>query len=148
MTADLVDPSESIPGVLKALQERGVPHRLILPGTDEDRRLTDWINTNVEFAGSQIQWSSARHSECEEWTDESGDAVAAFRRATASMDGKSLVKITWSDAMCPSIEMLLEDAVAIGGELFEASHDTFVVRESERWILEVYHEGTICWGLV
>ncbi|MDA0205028.1 MAG: hypothetical protein O3A53_01620 [Acidobacteria bacterium] len=148
MTRDQVDSKEPIPGVLKTLQERGIPHRLILPGTDEDRELTDWMNSNLGFAGSQIQWSSASHFECEEWSDESSDALEAFRRAASSIVVESLVKVTWSDGACPTVEMRLKDAVSIGGELFEASFDTYVIRESERWILELHHEGTICWGFV
>ena len=57
-----------------------------------------------------------------------------------------VVKVIWDDALTPSLELCLGDAIRVAKELFEARFDTWIICESQNWCFEAYHEGTLCFG--
>lgn len=141
-------PSVRIPLVLKALQDRHLPHRIIQAQSDESTALATWTERAFPFISSQIDWSKVHVHECVEWSG-LNDAVSKFLRLVGSMDTDSLVLITWADLLCPGLEIQLKDAVQIAREIFEeheTSTDVYVFSRSHKWLIEMHHEGTLCFG--
>ena len=141
-------PSLHIPGVLKALEQRSLPHRLILVRSEEDQELTRWTQKAFPWGFSQIEWGQVSHHNCIDWTS-LDDLVPAFEKVTETLNTESLVVVMWNDGLCPVIEMLLRDVRKIARNIFEeheTSTDVLVFSRSEGWLIEMHHEGTLCVG--
>ncbi len=139
------NPEARIPAVMAALRDSAIAFRLIEALSAEADSLADWIESHFPIVGSQIDWSRVRGTQRVEWS-ETAEVVEAFRSATTEFAPDLRVVVTWSDALCPSLEMRLVDAMAIAHQTFEASWDTWIVSLEENWCFECHHEGTSCFG--
>jgi hypothetical protein len=139
-----------IPKVLIALDRLQCPHRILDPQSVEVVRCLEWIETRFPFIYTQIDWSKVTHHSCVSW-QAVDDLVDSFGIMTKSMSLSSLVLVMWNDALCPAIELTLGDAVNVSREIFEvfeASLDNWIVCRHEGWLIEMHHEGTLCFGRV
>ena len=141
-------PSVRIPGVLKALEDRQIPHRIIRAESEESRALVEWVERAFPFVGSQIDWSRVTSHLCLNWSA-LDDLVVEFEELSRRLDEKSLVMVSWADALCPGLELELSGVVQIAKEIFEeheTSTDVLIFSCGERWLIEMHHEGTLCLG--
>jgi hypothetical protein len=142
------NPETHIPGVLKALREQNLPHRVIAALSKESEYLTNWTEKAFPWECSQIDWTRVSSRRCVEWTSLE-DLVPAFRKMADTLDPASLVVVMWANALCPVLEMLLGDVQKIATQIFEdheTSSDVFVFNTNEGWLIEMHHEGTLCLG--
>lgn len=142
------DPNIHIPGVLKALAQHGLPHRLIQARSPENRVLTEWTDTAFPWGFSQIEWGRVTSHRCAEWASIE-DLVSEFHSMLSAVESSSPVVVMWANALCPSLEMRLEDAARIAREIFEeheTSTDVLIFNRSDGWLIEMNHEGTLCLG--
>ncbi|MBI1353643.1 MAG: hypothetical protein GC160_04800 [Acidobacteria bacterium] len=141
------DPRRRVPELAAALERRGLPHRWLPSGGAEDAAVTAWINTHFRFRGSQADWSAVPDHRSVAWSNEA-EAAEALAQAVAGLEPRSLVTVTWGDAGLPSLEIALEDALAVAEAIFEASFDTWILERFRGWALELYHEGSMSWGFL
>jgi len=139
------NPSVRIPNVVAAIENMKLDCRVIEAQSPEAEEVADWIETSFPVIGMQIDWGNVPKHNCKEWQD-MDDLVSSFDHMVSSLPRSATVVITWSDGLCPSIEMQLSDAMKIAKEIFEASFDTWILCRSEAWCFEVHHEGTLCFG--
>jgi hypothetical protein len=138
-------PLVRIPHVMKALEDAHSHFRLIEAQSPEAEAIADWIESHFPIIGVQIDWSRVQSHECVEWS-EIGDLVRAFDSMAHAHPGTASVIVTWSDALRPSLEMKLSEAIRIAPQLFEGVFDTWIVCQKENWCIEMHHEGTLCFG--
>lgn len=139
------NPLVRIPAVIRELQERQIPHRVIEAQSREADEIADWMESSFRFFGSQIKWSEVPDHQCVDW-GKADDLIDSFEHMSADLKPNSLVFVTWADALCPTLELSLHDMRSIASPIFQADFDTWVICLSENWCFEVYHEGTLCFG--
>jgi hypothetical protein len=139
------DPLVRIPRVVAALQRSYISHRMIEAQSPEAEGITDWIESHFPFIGSQINWPEMRAHQCVQWST-AEDLVESFERMTNCIPAATLVMVAWSDALCPSLEIRLDDVLKIAAQIFEASFDTWIINQEENWCIEAHHEGTLSFG--
>ncbi len=141
-------PELHIPGVIEVLARHGIRYRIIPAQSAEDSRLTEWRRRAFPFVHSQVDWTRIEDHECVEWVD-LDDLVPAFQRLAMALNPASTVVVMWANALCPSLQLQLGDVVRIAGAIFEeheTSRDVLVFSETEGWLIEMFHEGTLCLG--
>jgi hypothetical protein len=141
-------PSIHIPGVLKALQDKQIPHRIVEAESEESKALTEWTERAFPVVHSQIDWSKVTSHLCVNWSA-LDDLVLEFEGLGRKLDEKSLVMVSWANALCPGLELELAGVVRIAREIFEeheTSTDVLVFSREEQWLIEMHHEGTLCMG--
>jgi hypothetical protein len=137
-----------IPGVLRALQRHGCLYRIVPTQSPEINRVVEWIELHFPILYTQFDWSKAPVHTCVGWS-EIEDLVPAFEEVVSSLPSSSIVVVMWNDESCPALEMRLEDVRKVSKEIFEAfeaSLDTWIVSQKEAWLIEMHHEGTLCFG--
>lgn len=135
-----------IPDVMDALACGNIPYRIIEAQSKEEGTLVDWLESRFPFLGSGIGWSRIQGHRCVSWST-TGDLVPSFTRMAADIRPDTVVKVMWADALMPSLELFFGDVLRLAAPLFEASFDTWIICESENWCFEIYHEGTLCFGV-
>jgi len=130
---------------MAALESVGSSYRAIEAQSSEAESIADWIESHFPITGVQIDWARVSSRRCFEWS-ESEDLVRSFGSLVRGLPAKSIVVVTWSDALYPSLEMPLCEVTKVASSIFEASFDSWIICESENWCIEVHHEGTICFG--
>ena len=72
--------------------------------------------------------------------------IYSFATLVSDLALNHTVTVTWDNALLPSIEVALSDAVKVAVSVFESSFDTWIVCPQENWCIEAHHEGTLCFG--
>lgn len=140
--------SVHIPGILTALDLHQIPHRIVAAQSEENHEFSGWIERTFPFAGSQIDWTKVATHQCSEWSG-LDDLVQKFTEFARMMEQRSLVFVTWANALSPGLELELGDVTRIAREIFEeheTSIDVLVFNPEEGWLIETHHEGTLCMG--
>jgi len=130
------------------MEQGDLPHRVISPQSKDDKDLTEWTQKAFPFGFSSIDWSRVPSHHCVEWASLE-ELVVAFRKMTESMNHAGLVVVMWGNALCPVLEMSLGDVRQIATQIFEeheTSTDVLFFSRSDRWLIEMHHEGTLCFG--
>jgi len=142
------DPAIHIPGVLNALAHHGITHRIIPAQSPEDSRLTEWTQRTFPTVHSQVDWTRVAHHKCVEWW-ELEDLVLSFQKLADMLNPTTDVVVMWANALNPCVEMRLGDVAKIAWAIFEeheTSRDVLVFSQADGWLIEMFHEGTLCFG--
>jgi len=131
------------------LTDVGIPMdacQIFLPNSSAAQHLEQWLSESFPWQYGQIDWQSVPESICLNW--HSHDVVSAFQQLCQT---KQLinpnVNILWYSAHQPTLEMplqLVKDAIA---EIVAQDWDTWIFEPVTGWCIELYHEGTICYGI-
>jgi hypothetical protein len=135
---------------LRALTEKQIPHRIVEAYSPEDKDLTGWIEAAFPWLFTQIDWTRVSSHNCVEYTSLE-DLVPAFQEMTNPLDSNILVIVMWGEGCTPLLEMQLDDVVKIARQIFEeheTATDVFVFSRRAGWLMEMHHEGTLCFGRV
>lgn len=146
--AGATDPNRHIPGILTELATRGIAHQLIPALSVEDTQLTDWIECRFPIVHSQVDWTKIARHECFEWNT-LDDLLPTFLALTRSLNPGTQVVVMWANALSPSLKIRLGDLNLIAKAIFEeheTSTDVWVFSQREGWLIEMFHEGTVCFG--
>lgn len=138
--------SSLIQDVLKSLEASGDEYRLL--SAEEDERLTNWIETSFGTSWFRVRWSDVPGHECREWLEWRDRVGSVEQLIDERALGNPTVCIVWSNLLTPRLEISLDVARRHSGLIFAADFDTWIICETDQWLIEVYHEGEACFGTV
>ena len=131
--------------VISALQSQDVAYRVLEPQSRDADAIADWIESRFPIVGMQIDWARVPSSRSVKWSD-TGELVDSFATLVSDLALNHTVRVTWGNALRPSIELAQSDVVKIAVSVFGSSFDTWVACPQENWCIEDHHEGTLCSG--
>jgi hypothetical protein len=108
----------------------------------------NWWQQSFPFASwGRVLWEEVPNSVCIAWSEKWNDLVHSFQ--TLCSEQKLLnptVVIVWSNALKPALSTSLDAVRRHAAVIFEADFDTWIICQTDRWCIEVYHEGELCFG--
>ncbi|PZO39867.1 MAG: hypothetical protein DCF19_13360 [Pseudanabaena frigida] len=133
----------------KLLIELGIPLEscdIFLPKTPDCDRLETWLSKSFPWSFGQINWTQVKGSICLNW--HSYDEVdSIFHQLCQSQQlGNSVINAMWFSAHHPVLEMQMELVRASLTKILVEDWDTWVFDPAAGWCIEIYHEGSICYG--
>ena len=132
------------PSIINDLQESGETFELL---NSQDSTLhTEWIKNNFPIASwGRIDWSKMSESVCTRYVQHQ-ELVAAFERIVEEKQIKGTLVISWSNALTLPIRISMEVLRKHAANIFYEEPDTWICNEEDRWCIEHYHDGEICFG--
>ena len=132
------------------LIQAGETFNLLQTDSQEAIIASEWLEKNFPIASwGRIDWPKVPNSSCITWTDDS-ELLLAFQRILVESRLDNNLEITviviWANGLRPSLQISLNTFLKYANAMFEEDWDTWVYSESDNWLIEVYHEGEICFG--
>ena len=132
------------------LIQAGETFNLLQTDSQEAIIASEWLEKNFPIASwGRIDWPKVPNSSCITWTDDS-ELLLAFQRILVESKLDNNLEITviviWGNGLRPSLQISLDTFLKYANAMFEEDWDTWVYSESDNWLIEVYHEGEICFG--
>ena len=132
------------------LIQAGETFNLLQTDSQEAIIASEWLEKNFPIASwGRIDWPKVPNSSCITWTDDS-ELLLAFQRILVESRLDNNLEITviviWGNGLRPSLQISLDTFLKYANAMFEEDWDTWVYSESDNWLIEVYHEGEICFG--
>ncbi len=138
------------PLVINYLIQAQEEFTLLMPDSQENLVATEWLEKNFLIASwGRIAWNEVRGSSCKNWDDFS-ELLSAFEKLVSENIPENklsgTVIIFWGNASTPGLRIKLSVFLKYLEAMLEEYSDAWVCSEEDKWCIEVYHEGEICFG--
>ncbi len=135
---------ELIRDVTEALDADGVRYEVLPPGACE--RIVGWLRGLPSTNLGWLDWGRMSDTDCACW-DHTDDLQRTFE---VLCDRHSLgdpeVTVVWGNALRPCVRLRLSAVRRHFQQIAEADSDVWIARPSKGWLIEAFHEGTVCFG--
>jgi hypothetical protein len=144
MTHDKLKPVN--PSVVDYLAQVEESFELLKLDNQEAIKASEWLENNFPIASwGRIAWDKVPKSSCITWTDFS-ELLSAFQKLVTENKLEGSVIVLWTNASTLPLKINMDVLVKYAEPIFEEDWDTWVCSEENKWCIEVYHEGEICFG--
>ena len=133
-----------IRSIINSLETENSEYEILLPG----KQLSpEWLEANFPIAWwGRIDWQQVSSGECYQWNTET-EAADYFHEICQKKEIENpIVVIAWTNALNPEIKLRLEAVKKHLLAILQADLDTWIMCPSDKWVIEMYHEGEMCFG--
>ncbi len=138
---------DTVKDLIKLLSENEHDFTVVLEKDMEDIYLNWLKNEFTIMPWGRIDWSKVYKKTCLTWLNNE-ELVLSFLRLCSSKQLKMTTEVflVWGNAIQPSFIIPLKKVCNYAGFIFEQDFDTWLICKDEGWVIEIYHEGEICFG--
>jgi pimeloyl-ACP methyl ester carboxylesterase len=147
-----MDETTRIRDVIAALRREGISFDVLGKGSPEEAAAVAWLNTFPIEPWGRIGWSRVKNADCREWVtwDDMirtyGDLLDRVQDDLRQTDAPIL--LVWFDAGLPVVRVPFAALRACGAEILDEDFDVWILCPLQRWCIEKYHEGELCYGRI
>lgn len=135
------------PSVVDYLIQAEEEFNLLKPDSQEAFAASEWLEKNFPIASwGRIAWNEVIQSSCATWTDTS-ELLSAFEKIVVENKLEGSVIVLWTNALKLPMRIKLSVLLNYSQAIFEEDWDTWVYSEKDKWCIEVFHDGEICFGV-
>lgn len=133
-----------IPSIVDLLQESGEIFKLL--SSQELILNTNWLENNFPIASwGRIVWSKVPESFCTGYIRDP-ELVTAFNKIVENKQLGGTLVVSWGNGLKLPIAMSMEMLRKYAEDILFEDSDIWICNEQDRWCIEYYHEGEICFG--
>ncbi len=133
-----------IPFIVEHLRQFGEDFQLL---TSQDLQInTEWLQSNfpITFAG-RIDWRKVPQSFCIKYSEDD-ELLSAFEKIVSERHLRGNLTVSWSNGLTLPIHIDMNVLRKYAEKIFEEDWETWICNEPDRWLIENYHDGEICFG--
>lgn len=133
-----------IPSIVEELRESEEDFKLL---TIQDTTAnTEWLKNNFPIASAgRINWEKVPESMCIKYFGDL-ELLSAFEKIVAQQQLEGNLIVSWTNARTRPIKVSMEVLKKYAEEIFAEDWETWICNEQDKWLIENYHEGEICFG--
>lgn len=138
------------PSVTNYLIQAQEEFTLLMPDSEEGIAASEWLESNFPIVSwGRIDWNAVRESSLKTW-DDFPELLSTFEKLVSENISKNKlsnsVVVLWGNASTPGLRIKLSVFLKHLEAMLEEYSEAWVYSEEDKWCIEVYHEGEICFG--
>lgn len=107
---------------------------------------TEWLENNFPITSwGRINWKEMPKSVCKSWANDS-ELLLNFNEILLKNNLQGNVIVSWGNAIKLPIKIEINTILKYAVSFFEEDFDIWFCSETNRWCIEIYHAGEICFG--
>jgi hypothetical protein len=113
---------------------------------EEGRKIGEHLEKQYPIASwGRVEWDKVDKAIIYN-TENHDEEVNAIKKICENCNLKGSIFILWCDISKPCLSMDLSTALKYISDIIAEDWDTWILNLEDKWCIEVYHEGEVCFG--